>query len=342
MATKACVEVSKVFVVSKISNIASCLKKSIGDVIVQELSFSTSENSLSEEGLKIIPEIEYLFADPSVIGQVLSDPGNSLKWAQSTFAGVEPIIKAVNKIEEIPSAIVCRQTGGFGQSMGEYVIGQIIARERKFSFMNDLQRQSSYDDYRSDLISYRNLDTLSIGILGLGTIGAEVARQCKALNMTVWATLRDERFISDEVKCEHVHNFRPISLLHEMVLEVDYLVNILPSTMQTRGLLSGEVLKSCEKKKTVFINIGRGDVVDDESLVQALNRGWLGGAILDVFNTEPLPSSSPLWKTPGVTITPHVSGITDTNKAVQTFMTNLQLYRAGQPMINRVDFRRGY
>ncbi|KAH9518912.1 hypothetical protein Btru_008647 [Bulinus truncatus] len=92
-----------------------------------------------------IPEIEYLFADPAVIGQVLLHPKNSLKWAQCTFAGMDAIFKALEQLQEKPDVKICQQTSGFGQIMGEYVIGHIIAREKKFEVTKELQKLKCFD-----------------------------------------------------------------------------------------------------------------------------------------------------------------------------------------------------
>ncbi|CAG5120804.1 unnamed protein product [Candidula unifasciata] len=338
-------QVSKIFVASKVANIADILRQSLkeaglGAVCVQQLTLSNNDTGLSKESLDKIPGIEVLLADPVFIAQVLVHPGNKSRWIQNTFAGLDAIVRALGTLEKPPEFLLTRQTEGFGQSMAEYVIGQIVARERNFPLMNDLQRASRFD--YSQLTQYRRLNELNLGILGLGNIGTEVARQCKAVNMTVWAAVRDERLFTGQTSHQHVHYLRPMSKLPELLQEVDYLVSILPSTPGTRNLLSGDVLKPCAGKKTVFINIGRGDIIDDASLIHAVRSGWLGGAILDVFNTEPLPSESPLWTLPGVTITPHVSGITDTSTAVKTFVNNLIRYQNGQPLINQVDLTRGY
>ncbi|KAH9518911.1 hypothetical protein Btru_008646 [Bulinus truncatus] len=162
------------------------------------------------------------------------------------------------------------------------------------------------------------------------------------MNMTVWGAVRDERYDSGHCHLDSVDNLVPLSRLNEMLADIDYFVNVLPSTPKTRGLLNGNILRFCERKRTVFINIGRGDIIDDSSLIMSINKGWLGGAILDVFNTEPLPSSSELWHLPNVTITPHVAGVTFAKRAVETFMKNLQLYQEDKPLINQVDFFRGY
>ena len=98
--------------------------------------------------------------------------------------------------------------------------------------------------------------------------------------------------------------------LSECLKQCDYLCNVLPSTPSTKGMLSGSVLESCKERKTVLINVGRGDVIRGEEILQALNNEWIGGAALDVFEIEPLPKDSALWTHPDITITPHVAGLT--------------------------------
>ena len=146
---------------------------------------------------------------------------------------------------------------------------------------------------------------LSVGILGLGDIGKEIARVCKALGMTVWAVGRRQR----QEKPPNVDQYRTLEFLPEVLQSCDYFCNVLPSTSVTYHLLSGNALECCSEKKPVFINIGRGDVIDETSLVNALQKGWISGAILDVFEKEPLPKDSPLWDMPQVTITPHYAAV---------------------------------
>lgn len=146
---------------------------------------------------------------------------------------------------------------------------------------------------------------LTVGILGLGDIGQSVAKGCKALGMTVWGVGRKEK--SD--RQDFVDHYTTLSRLPEVLQSCDYVCNILPSTPATKYLLSGNVLKSGKGNCPVFINLGRGDVIDEKSLVHALNEGWISGAILDVFEVEPLPKESALWKMPQVVITPHVAAI---------------------------------
>jgi phosphoglycerate dehydrogenase-like enzyme len=153
----------------------------------------------------------------------------------------------------------------------------------------------------------------------------------------------------------------------DMLSQIDYLVSILPSTPETTDLLSGDVLKACAtsaERPVVFINVGRGNVINDESLLNALNRKWLTAAVLDgkiqqltahivyvifgmlfvVFNTEPLPPTHALWSHPDVTITPHVAALSSVvaKDIVLFFEQNVQRRRSGQLPLNLIDFEKGY
>ena len=121
----------------------------------------------------------------------------------------------------------------------------------------------------------------------------------KAIHRTVPAT-----------KISFVDEGFSIEELPKFLQQCDYICNVLPSTPSTKGLLSGDILKNCKERKTVFINIGRGDVISCDSILNASNNQWTGGAILDVFEEEPLPSDSALWTHPQVTITPHIARLT--------------------------------
>jgi len=106
--------------------------------------------------------------------------------------------------------------------------------------------------------------------------------------------------------------------------------------------LPGDRLQACSAKKPGFINVGRGDIIDELSLINALNQGWISSAFLDVFETEPLPSTSPLWTMENVTITPHVSGVTMPGDASKAFCRNLGRYIKGQPLLYNFDWVNGY
>ena len=130
--------------------------------------------------------------------------------------------------------------------------------------------------------------------------------------------------------------------LPQLLQSCDYVCSALPSTPQTKGLLSGDILKHCAGRKSVFINVGRGDIISETTLVHAITEGWLGGAILDVYDEEPLPDDSMLWANPNVTLTPHMAGLCSVSEASSVFMNNVHHYLAGQPLQYTVDFSHGY
>lgn len=195
-----------------------------------------------------------------------------------------------------------------------------------------------------EVASYRTLSSLSIGIVGLGDIGLEIARICKALGMATKGVTRTAR--PPEERKDFVDEYFTMAELPTLLRSSDYVCNVLPSTASTRGLLSGEMLRACSRdhggKGAVFVNVGRGDVLSECSLIRALKSGWISGAILDVFETEPLPAGSELWGMKGVTISPHVSAVSFSEEVVEVMRRNYEKYVAQGRLDYVVDWRAEY
>lgn len=272
-----------------------------------------------------IAGVEVILADPQLVAAQLAD-ATSLRWFQSTFAGVDSLFRDSARRDYR----LTRLKGLFGPSLAEYTLGHILARERRFI---DLARQQQARQWKMTL--YRRLPELTLGILGVGDIGRAVAQAAKAFGMTVWG-LRNR---PDPVP--GVDKLFGLEALDDFLTGPDYLVNVLPSTPDTAELLSGDRLQVC-RSGAVLINIGRGDVIDEASLVRAVRQGWIAGAVLDVFPREPLPEDSPLWELPGVTITPHVAALGFPGGITDIFVDNLARYRSGEPLNYLVDWERGY
>ena len=272
-----------------------------------------------------IAGVEVILADPHLVAAQLAD-ATSLKWFQSTFAGVDSLFRGSARRDYR----LTRLKGLFGPSLAEYTLGHILARERRFI---DLARQQQGRQWKVTL--YRQLPELTLGILGVGDIGRAVAQAAKAFGMTVWGL----RSRPDPVP--GVDKLFALEALDDFLTGPDYLVSVLPSTPATADLLSGDRLQVC-RSGTVLINIGRGDVIDEASLVRAVQKGWIAGAVLDVFPREPLPEDSPLWDLPGVTITPHVASLGFPRGIADIFVDNLARYRSGEPLNYLVDWERGY
>jgi phosphoglycerate dehydrogenase-like enzyme len=175
-----------------------------------------------------------------------------------------------------------------------------------------------------------DLSTLTVGVVGLGPIGLEVARLAASFGTKTIGLRRAPR--GDE-PCETW----PLSRLHDLLPRVDALVLALPLTDDTRHLV-GEKELALLRPGALFVNVGRGELVDEAALVRALASGHLGGAGLDVFEVEPLPPESPLWAMPNVIVTPHSSGTSSASRerACEIFVENLGRYVRGEALRNEV------
>jgi phosphoglycerate dehydrogenase-like enzyme len=180
----------------------------------------------------------------------------------------------------------------------------------------------------------------TVGIVGLGAIGREVARLSAAFGMRVLATRRSTKRVA---RARNVDLMLPREQLPRLLAESDYVVIALPYTRDTDRMFGEAELKAM-KPTACLMNIGRGAIIDEEVLVRALTESWIAGAGLDVFATEPLPKSSKLWGLPNVLFSPHVSGsMEDYNlHATEVFCRNLDRFLAGRRLFNVVGKRRGY
>jgi len=209
------------------------------------------------------------------------------------------------------------------------VMGAIFAED--WSSFQKAQDARQWDN--ENLGKRPRLSSLTLGFLGIGDIASVIAARGQAFGMKTigMGTRVREAEGFDEV----------ITDLPEVLGRSDVIVNVLPSTAQTRGLLDDGGLKACGEGK-VFINVGRGDVVSEASLLEALQQGWLRRAVLDVFAQEPLPSTSALWAHPAVRITPHIAAVTYPEDTAELFVKNLGLYLGGEPLLYKVDLDKGY
>lgn len=179
-----------------------------------------------------------------------------------------------------------------------------------------------------------------MGIVGLGSIGREVARLAKAFGMRVIATRRSAKLIS---RARYVDILLPREHQIELLSDSDFVVLTLPLTPETRRLIGEKELRAM-KSTAYLINVARGGIVDEEALIHALNARWIAGAGLDVFATEPLPADSRLWELPNVIFTPHIGGATEDYvlRATKVFHENLRRYLNGKKLLNVVDKKKGY
>jgi len=272
-----------------------------------------------------------------------------LRWVQFHSAGIDHLLESEIWHSDIQ---LTSASGIHAPNMGQYIMAQLLAWANRTPSWLFYQRRGEWPRDRWDKFLPSELRDGTLGILGYGSIGREVARLAKAFGMTVLASKRDARNIRDQgyalpgsgdaegVVADRIY---PAAATRSMAAECDYLVVTLPLTPATRNLVDEALLKAM--KPTAFlVNVGRGGVVDEAALIKALKKGWIAGAGLDVFEKEPLPADSPLWSMDNVILSPHVSGFTPhyDDRVVNLFCTNLGRYLAGEPLINLVDRNAGY
>ncbi|HET6947193.1 MAG TPA: D-2-hydroxyacid dehydrogenase [bacterium] len=253
-----------------------------------------------------------------------------LRWIHSTAAGVDQLLHP----EVLEREIVVTSSSGIHQPLVEHVFAMVLALTRRLhiAIRNQVHRRWERRQATGDEVRGKTM-----GVLGLGHIGAEIAEKAHVFGMRVIGTKRTPADVP------HVDRIYPPDELREVLRASDVVVIALPLTPDTRGLL-GEAAFRAMKRTALVINIGRGPIVQEAALVRALQEGWIGGAGLDVFEREPLPADSPLWGMEHVIITPHVSGGWPgyMDAAIPLLCDNLRRYLDGAPMRNLVDKARGY
>jgi phosphoglycerate dehydrogenase-like enzyme len=274
-----------------------------------------------------------------------------LRWIQLHTAGIDHAAKeAIMHAQDVE---ITTSSGVHAVAMSEYTLGMMLAFSLRLPLMLDYQRRAEWSPDRHKIFSPIPLRGQTLGIVGYGAVGRELARAADALGMRVLATKRDVRSPADhdayrepntgDPEGEIPARLYPPEATVSMARECDFLVVIAPSTSATRHMINQEVFDAM-KRTAVLVNIGRGATVDEAALISALAAGKLAGAALDVFEEEPLPPGSPLWNLDNVIISPHVSGVVrDYHQRVATlFGENLRRYLDNQPLFNRVNRERGY
>lgn len=260
-----------------------------------------------------------------------------LKWIHSTAAGVSQLMYP--ELRE-SGVLVTNPSGIFSVPMAEHTMGMLLALARNFP---DSVRHQDLAHWGQQEIwdqpqRLAELNGQLLLIVGFGSIGHEVARRATAFDMRVWGVSRSGK--GDGAFAERIV---PASQLQEVLPQADYVVIAAPETPETKHLMDAAALGRM-KPGARLINVARGTLLDETALIQALSEGRLGGAALDVTQTEPLPPESPLWKAPNLFLTPHTSAISDRlwERETALLLDLLEHWFDGREMYNRVDFARGY
>lgn len=215
-----------------------------------------------------------------------------------------------------------------------------MALERQLHLAAKRQEEGVYAQQE---LRYRSFRPLTVGILGLGAIGQAIGKLIKLAGFRVVGFKRQLNGGGSDALSESTDEVT--NDLHAVLSQSDYIISILPSTAATKYLLNDENLPLCGEKKPVLINIGRGDLIAEETVIKALDNNWLSTVVLDVFEKEPLDQSSALWKHPGVRLTPHVAAYCFPEDVADVFVPNLNVYLRGEDekkMAMLVDWAAGY
>lgn len=253
-----------------------------------------------------------------------------LQWLHIAAAGVDPVLFDELRASDVT---LTNSRGVFDDAIAEYVLGVVIAFAKDLPRSLDLQREGRWKHRETERVGGR-----TALVVGTGPIGASIARLLRAVGMDVRGA--GSRARADDPAFGTVY---PSADLQEFVEWADFVVAVAPLTEQTKGLFDRAVFAAM-KPSARFVNVGRGELVVTEDLIDALRAGELAGAALDVFETEPLPAESPLWTMENVLISPHMSGdfVGWKDVLVEVFVGNFQRWVAGEPLENVVDKGLGY
>lgn len=253
-----------------------------------------------------------------------------LRWIHMTGAGIEHVLP----LDWLPPTVTLTNSrGAHAEKAGEYAAMAVLALNTRMPFYATCKAERRWERVFASAITGK-----TVVIVGVGHMGAAAARRCKALGMHVIGVRASDTPVEDVdrmVRADRLADVLPLA---------DFLILAIPLTPLTRGLISREML-ALLKPECGLVNIARADIVDYPALFDALREGRLSGAILDVFDPEPLPEDDPVWDVPNLMITPHVSS-DDARwysiRVLELFFANLPRFLRGEPLMNRVDPLRGY
>jgi len=285
-----------------------------------EITIATS----IDETLQLYNGQSVLMARPDYAAALLNQEP-AVDWIQSTWAGVTPLINHPFKSYKLTGI-----KDVFGQQMAEYVVGYVLFHELRIDERAQQQSNKEWLARGSGRIQGKTM-----GILGTGSIGIELAATAANLGIRVIG------YNSSGNPCSPFEKmYSPESLL-EFMAKSDYVIGILPDLPSTTNLISTDALAAM-KESALLINVGRGNLIDDAALCDALNGKKIAAAVLDVFKEEPLPQDSPLWTAKNLRITPHVAAMSYPIDIVEVFLKNLKRYMNEEELLYQIDFSKGY
>lgn len=279
-----------------------------------------------------------------------ADEAPNLRWVQFYLAGIDQYLE--NEVLHQPKLIVTTLSGGNAPQVAEHALALMLALGHNLPTMFTDQASSKWPTRRLERYQPRELQGSTVGIVGYGSIGRQLAKLLQSFDCTVLASKRDLMQMRDpgyhregqgDPQTSLVRRLYPGKALSSMLKDCDFVVVCVPLTTKTRGLIGSKHFQAM-KSHASFVDVSRGGVTDHTALIEALDNGLIAGAALDVFPQEPLPSDSALWEMPNVIVSPHVAGLSPhyPDHAFDLLKENLARYLENRELLNEVDFHRGY
>ena len=298
--------------------------------------------SLADASPEALAEADILFVSDSR-KLPLPEQTPRLAWLQGYWAGIDHVIG--QPIFGGGRVRLTTSAGTHAVVMSEFALMMMLNLSHRFSELLHWRASGGPGGWPINRRSYRTnvLDGATLGLVGYGAVGNRIATLGAALGMRIMAMRGRQAVVGAAAPGEPPVTWFQRDGLGKLAAEADYLVIVAALTAQTRRMISADVL-ALMKPSAYLVNIARGEIIDEPALIEALRTHRIAGAALDVFETEPLPSSSPLWDLDNVILTPHVSGMAPDyeSRVVDIFIDNYQYYVTGKRMPTEVDFERGY
>lgn len=258
-----------------------------------------------------------------------------LRWLHTTAAGGGSQVRAAElTAEELERVVVTTSAGMHATTLAEWALFGVLAGAKGLRTLEADQASRTWGDGRRIM---RHVGEMTVLVVGLGGIGTVVAERFSALGATVWGTTRSGEPV------DHVDRLVPIDELADAAGQVDAIIATLPGTAHTTGLIGADVLGGV-RDDTILVNVGRGTVIDEDALLDALDAGRIGFAALDVTAVEPLPAESRLWDHPGVLLSPHTAALSvqEPRRIAELFAANATRLLDGAPLQNVMSTKEFY
>ncbi len=298
--------------------------KQYSDLIYEKLPKLKQVSTTTKQEAKQHLDCNILLAEPNLATEIINEMPK-LEWLQSTWAGITPLLhKSLQR-----NYLLTGVKGIFGPLMSEYVFAFLLSFERQLpDYLTSQQKQQWQPLEPSSLVGK------TLGIMGTGSIGSHIAKTAKQFGLIT------KGYSQSGNSVEGFDKTYPSKQLHSFLKNSHYLVNSLPDTPETTELLNAKAFKQLQN--CIFINVGRGSIINESALIQALKTKHVKAAVLDVFKQEPLEKTHPFWTTANLFMTPHIAAPSFPKSISSIFIKNYQKWQAKETLEFLIDFKKGY